>query len=100
MHTVFHTADAGFKVSVKAYLSYSAAWLYSRVSDVGANKGYINTDGNTRTGPNGEIGPSGKRKQVNYSECALAMFYSGCILQNTTYIVCAMNIVTYAANNG
>ena len=96
----FHTADTStFKPAVKAVISSAAAWLDSRVSDVGSNIGYISTDGNTRTGPDGEIGPSGKIKEVNYPECAMAMFYSGCILQDLNYVITAMRVVNYAAHN-
>lgn len=96
----FHTADSSFKASVKAVLAAAAVWMDSRVSTAGSNAGYISTDGNTRTGPDGEIGPSGKVKEVNYPEVALAMFYTGCILEELDYIITAMRIVNYAGHNG
>lgn len=95
-----HATDPALRSTLKTALGTAVDWEMTRITQSGASAGLISTDGNTRTGPSGEVSPlTGKVKWPNYPEVALGLFYAGYILERLDVITTATNVVRYAAEN-
>lgn len=91
----FAATDAGVKATIKADLQIACDWMITRI----ASTGEISTVGNSRTGPDGEVGSDGKVKLVNYGEVALALYYCAFILNDITLAETANSVINYLATN-
>jgi hypothetical protein len=91
----FACTDLDLRQRIKSDIAQACDWLITRV----LQSGEISTVGNTRTGPDGELGSGGKVKEVNYTECALALYYCSYILDSPELILFANKVTNYWHSN-
>lgn len=91
----FHSTDSTWKTSIKTVITAAATWLASKIITTGPVPGYVIDVGNTRT--NNVQSRSPENKLINYPEVALALFYSGFIVNSLDHITKANYVIQYAA---
>jgi hypothetical protein len=90
-HLIFYVEQPELRATLRHSLRKAVLWLDTKID----RAGIVSAAGNTRTGLGQEV-QSGKKKDINYPEVALSLYYSAYILSLPSLAEKADRVVAHA----